>query len=37
MNSPKHKTFSKVNKDGTYVSMSILSDSYAVVNKTLWV
>lgn len=37
VNSPKHKTFSKVNKDGTYVSMSVLSDSYAVVNKTLWI
>lgn len=34
INSPTHKVFSKVNKDGTCIFMNILSDSYAVVNKT---
>lgn len=37
ISSPESKTFSKVNKDGTYVSMDILSDSYAVVSKTPWI
>lgn len=34
IDSPRHKIFTKLNKDGTYISMNVLSDSYAVVNKT---